>query len=315
MSARDTSTPRKDSKLRKLLRLGAYCITVGALGIGLALGSAYGSVKDATLELGSELGKLDGAGSSRPILLNGEPIFVASAVDDVKVDELLDRVEARCRENPIGIAAELPKLPAEARALLETKLASRSSAGIIRHQGGGKGMVACFMRSDASSSVGSMSGMADTIRRIAAVAETGDLSKLGNVRYVFAEPTANGRTHVVTAWTDGSFNLYSMLPQAGGDAPGSDLDGVPRPNGATRLLTATIDKVPYSLRIYDAPSSPGEVLAQYDQDLARRGWQKVMGGTADHPVAVYDHPGVQLYVIPSRDRERTMVTLIQMPGR
>jgi hypothetical protein len=80
-----------------------------------------------------------------------------------------------------------------------------------------------------------------------------------------------------------------------------------------RLLTATIDQVPYSVRVYDAPSSPARILAQYDHDLARRGWRKVLAGTS--PGAVYDRPGVQLYVIPAVDKGRTVVTLIQLPGR
>jgi len=309
MSDQDASAPRKDSRLRKLLRLGAYCVAVGTLGGGLALNSAYGSVKDATLQLGAELGKLDGAGSKRPILLNGEPVYVSSAVEDVPLGELLDRVEARCRENPIGITAELPGLPDDARALLQQRLVSKAASGIVRHERPGRGMIACFMRNDNATGA---DGVRGRLEQLMAVAETGDLSKLGNLRYVFAEENEEGRTHVVTAWTDGPFNLHSLIP-AGGDTPGSDLEGVPRPAGSVRLLTATIDQVPYSVRVYDAPSSPARILAQYDHDLARRGWRKVLASKS--PGAVYERPGVQLYVIPAADKGRTMVTLIQLPGR
>lgn len=312
MSQKNASALRKDSTVRKLLRLSAYCITVGALGGGLALRSAYGSMKDATLQLGSELGKLDGVGSKRPILLNGEPVYVSGTVEDVPLEELLDRVEARCRENPIGITAELPGLPDEARAQLQKRLASKTAAGIVRHERPGRGMIACFTRSGQQAT--GADGLRGRVERLMSVAETGDLSKLGNLRYVFAERTEEGRTHVVTAWTDGPFNLHSLVP-AGGDTPGSDIEGVPRPTGSVRLLTATIDKVPYSLRVYDAPGSPAQVVAQYDHDLAQRGWRKVMARTSESPGAVYDGPGVQLYVLPAADKERTMVTLIQLPGR
>lgn len=142
--SQDPSAPRPEPRFKKLLRLATFCSIVGVFSAGLALRSAYGGVKDAALELGSELGQLDGAGSQRPILLNGEPIFVSSAVDEVPIEELLDRVEARCLKDPAGLAAELPRLPAPARARLSERLAARALGSIVRHEGKDRGMVACF---------------------------------------------------------------------------------------------------------------------------------------------------------------------------
>jgi hypothetical protein len=295
--------------VKKLLRLGGY--TAAALGIigGLALRSAYGNMMESALEIGSELGKIGGTGSERPIRLNGEAIYVSSTVQEVPLEGLLDRVEARCKDSPEDMLDALSNhAPSAERKEHEERLSSREAAGVVRYDTGEKGVVVCFMRPE-----GAPSGITARLSRISRFLDTGDLGHLGDVRYVFAERNAEGRTHVVTAWTDGSFNLYSLFP-AGGDAPGSDLEDVPRPRRSVRLLTAGADGVPYSARIYDAPGRPKAILAHYDLKMIARGWKPIVIDDKDHR-RVYGQGERHVYVLPKEDRGRTLVTLLEMSGR
>ncbi|EYF06581.1 hypothetical protein [Chondromyces apiculatus] len=303
---RHASTPRREPRVKKLVRLGAYCAFVTALAGGLALRSAYGSAKSSALEIGSELGRLGAVGSESPILMNGQPIYVSSTVQPVDYEDVLDRVEARCEQEPMALVDALPGLPDKVREELRARQQDRAAAGVVRHDNGGKGMVACFMRPEGSTTMGSR------VEALNAFVDTGDLSKLGSLRYVFAERTENGSTHVVTAWTDGPFNLYSLVP-SGGDTPGSDLPGVPRPLRSVRLLTASVEGVPYSVRIYDSEAPVEAIVAQYDTDLTARGWE-LKAGKLKTGERVYGRGGAHVYVLPREDKGRTLVSLIQMPG-
>jgi hypothetical protein len=307
VKTRSENAARREPRHRKYVRLFAYCSVVGVLCGAAALRSAYASMKDSALELGSELGRIGDAGSRTPIRLNGQPIYVSAAVATVPIDELLDRVEAHCRSDPDALAEDLAALPEASRKQLKERLSSRRADGIVRHQGPGRGMVACFMRKE-----GSYDGLKARFDRLMDFADTGDLSKLGNVRYVYAQEVEDGQTRVVTAWTDGSFNFYSMVPPAGGDAPGTDLEGIPRPTGSVRLLTASADGVPYSVRIYDAPGGAVSIAEQYDREMAAAGWTKVIGGK--NPRRVYGRNGVHVYMFPRAEKGRTLVTLLQTRG-
>lgn len=305
---RRSIAPRRESRIWKVGRLIAYTVGVTALAGGLALRSAYGNMMESALEIGSELGHLGETGTQRPVRLNGEPIYVSSTVQDVPLGELLDRVEARCRDNPTELLEALPTLPEEARRELEPRLRSREAAGVARYDNDDRGVIVCFMRPE-----GAVSGLNARLERITGFLDTGDLSRLGNVRYVFAERTSEGLTHVVTAWTDGSFNLYNLFP-AKGDSPGSDLPDVPRPAGGVRLLTAGADGVPYSVRIYDSREGAAAILDEYDRSMAERGWEPIIEDRA-HLRRVYGRGDVHVYVLPREDRGRTLVTLVQMRGK
>ncbi|AKT36526.1 hypothetical protein [Chondromyces crocatus] len=303
---RDLKSPRREPRLKKLVRLGVYCSCVTALAGGLALRSAYGSVKESFLEIGSELGRLGDVGHHTPLLLNGQRIFVSSTVQPVDHEDVLDRVAARCDETPLELAEALPGLPEETRKELTELQRARASVGVIRHSNGKRGMVACFMRPEGST------GMGARVSALNAFVASGDLSAFGNLRYVFAERTEEGGTHVVTAWTDGKFNLFDMVPE-GADTPGSDLPGVPRPMRSVRVLTATAEGVAYSVRIYDAAAPAEAIVAQYDRDLIEDGWE-ILAAKMATGQRVYGRKGTHLYVLPRENNNRTMVSLIQMPG-
>ncbi len=301
----DPQTPR-EWRIKKLARLAVYCGAVSAaLGL-VAARSVYGDVKTSALSVGHELGKLSDVGTGRPLRINGEPIFVASTTEDLPLVTVLDRAEAGCSGSSVGVAAEIDALP---EAIKKQIPAGTRASGVLRDQRGDRGVVACLVREDGRVST----GMKETVARLSAMVSTGDLAQVGELRYVFAETTDSGRTHVVAAWTAGPFNLYAMLPEHGRDAPGSDPQGSPRPPRAQRILSADVEGVPYGVHLYDSAATPAEVVALYDAEMPARGWERsVTEAAGGQDQRAYARPGADLLVITSKDEGRTIVSLIEM---
>jgi hypothetical protein len=71
--------------------------------------------------------------------------------------------------------------------------------------------------------------VSDLTSRLQDFAKTGDLSAVGELRYVLAH-RVDGKTAVLTMWTEGPTPLLKMFPTSG-DAPGRDPQEVPRAPG------------------------------------------------------------------------------------
>jgi hypothetical protein len=305
--------PKKEWRIKKLVRLLAFCSGVCLVGAGLAARSAYGDVTDSALALGHELGKMGDVGEKHPVRLNGQRIYVASATEEMPLTEVLDRMEAICRENSVGLVKEIDDLTEELKKELPSGPGSAEAAGIVRKEEAMSGFVACFARDSKEREKAT-----DVVTRLTELLETGELSKLGKLRYIFGERTKEGRTHIVAVWTDGPFNLYSLFPQFEGDAPGADPKDVPRPIESKRLLTADIEGVPYGIHMYESAARYTDVLADYDVELPKRGWEAVLvdpGGEAEE--RVYQRGGVDLMIFAGRgnDADRTIVSLVEMRRR
>jgi len=304
--------PRGQWRIAKLARLAAYCTAV-SLGIGLvAARSVYGDVKSTAFSMGKELGQLGDVGTKRPLRINGEPIFIASTTEDVSVKRVLDDTETRCKLGSAGMVSELEHLSDTVKQQLPANVGGSRAAGILREDRGDSGVVACLIREEGESA----GGVADVSARLATMMKTGDLSAIGRLRYVFAEKTSTGRTHVVAAWTDGPFNLYALLPAAGKDAPGTDPQHAPRPPRAQRILSADVEGMPYAVRIYDTAATPAEVVGVYDAEMRRRGWEPAFGVPNEGPdQRAFTRPGADMLVITSRDHDRTLVSIIEVQGK
>lgn len=294
---------RKEWRIKKLARLAFYCGCVTVIGAGLAVRSAYGDVKQSALELGHELGKLDDVGSERPIVLNGQPIFVKSTVEDVPVEDVLDLMEAHCERNSTGVRREIEDLARMAKTPMPKDMNGRPAAGIMREESSGRGMVACLARDEDDGRTGWQS--------LEKFVDSGDLSEVGNIRYVYAEETKSGRTHIIAVWTDGPFNLRKMFPEHG-DAPGTDIANVPRPGGGRRILSAAVEGAPYGVRLYEAAESPEGVLAPYDKEMAAQGWQTTFVDAENHHRA-YSRGKVDIYVTATPRGDGATVSMIEMP--
>lgn len=305
-----TRPPKREARIWKFARLMIFGVGVCLAGAAVAARSAYGDVTDSALVLGGELGKMRDVGVTSPLRLNGEAIRIASTIDPRPLDEVLDKMEATCRQSSAALFKELDDLPRE---VLANELPGggegAEARGIVRRDEAGRGYVACFARG-----AGERASLAETSQRLARVLETGNLGELGKLRYLYGERTGDGQTHIVAVWTDGPFNLYSLFPQQGGDAPGADPKDAPRPPGATRLLSAHFDGAPYGVRIYQSKASVGEVLAVYDREMPTRGWEPLRKDPNDSAQQrAFHRPGVDLLVFLDEDaQEGTLVSLVEM---
>ena len=294
-------------RLKKVGRLFAFCFVASVIGAGLSLRSVHADAENAAMGLGHELGKLGDAGK-RVIRLNNQEMHVYATSEDIAVDDLLDRVEGACREgSPAGGVFE--GLSPAARQHMPMDPADARAAGVLRKDEGDAGVVACLVKEEGAQSPGS----AQMIDRMQQFMRTGDLSVIGKLRYVYARESGPGRSHVVTAWTDGTFDVSALMPKNGEDTPGADSKFLPRPTSAVRLLTADVQGVPYALRLYDAAGSPPDVLASYEAALLENGWASVPSDVPD--ARSYTRGPIDAMVMVQPNRARTMVSLVEMRPR
>ena len=292
-------------------RVAAYLIFVfAALGL-LAARSVYGDVGESSMIVGRELsGMKDLLGGSHLVQLNGEQIFVSEATVPGTVKGVLDRFEQLCRKDSHGLDLAVAD-PEHAFPEGMTKLIAGvgpAGLGILRREEGGDGALGCLAQPG--------SGVTDLSRRLISFSQSLDLGDVGKLRYVYVKPSSAGRVQVITAWTDGSFRVGRLVPANGQETPGSDPTAAPRPEHATRLLTASVDKAPYGLRIYDVAAPLADALRDYDAGMARGGWSAADAVSHEAPNArAYSRGGVDVLLFAERDGQRTSFSLIEMASK
>jgi hypothetical protein len=297
----------------KLMRVTVYFGVVAFVFFLLGARSVWGSAEKSLLDMGESLTVMgDVLGPSYRVQLNGEPVNVASTTTDMTVSQVLDRFEQDCREHTGGLDEELQKLSASLKDNLPSNLEGSGGMGILRKEIAGHGMVACLARDGNAGSKGILAAAREVL-------QTGDLAPLGKLRYVNADRRSDGKTHVVSAWTDGTFRIGHMFP-ANGDAPGSDPGYAVRPPDARRILSAGVEGAPFGIQVYDSTAAPETVLAHYDREMPAGGWRAVEGATevsdAAKKARAYLRGGVDLIVsAEKRDNGNTVVSVVSMPPR
>ncbi len=148
--------------------------------------------------------------------------------------------------------------------------------------------------------------------------KSGDLSDIGQLRYAYFEKTDSG-TRVITMWTDDHFRLADLLPAQKQDAPGSDLDGVPRPPGSIRILSAMEEGMPARAVVYEGSGSPTAVEAFYRVRMNSVGWREDETFSAlsrrnrRHALHLQNEVGHEVVITLSSDRPgQVMATAIQI---
>ncbi len=100
----------------------------------------------------------------------------------------------------------------------------------------------------------------------------GKIGEVGHLRYMYFEKTANGGTRYLTVWTDDQFDLTKFLPSGEDDAPGRDIDGVPRYPGSVRVLAADERGRVAQMAVYNGQGSPETAAMFYDARMRTMGW-------------------------------------------
>ncbi len=275
---------------RASLRVGSYLGVVFLLLAVLAVRSARGSISEQVLLAGRQLSKLeDLTASSSHVVLNGEPMNVASATTTASVRAVLDRVEGICKEDG-AVAHDLRDLGGVLADAGLARAARGFNLGVLRRETDSEGVVACAVKDPSHPGRSFWDGLA-------AFGKSLDLADVGLLRYVYARKTPSGRTHVISAWTDGSFRFQSMLaPADGRDAPGSDPVAALRPPRSVRFLTAAVDGGPGSVRVYESEERAQAVLAAYDRAMPSMGWKRLLVQEEVPEARYYTRRGVDLLV-------------------
>ena len=254
----------------------------------------------------ASMGNVDGA--VYRVRLNGEPIYVNSATVEASLGEVLDHFESQCVKDAGGLDRIFASLSSNLKAGLD-KVDGSARIGVVRQQKGQEGMIACLAQEP-------LDDLVDLPSRLSRFVESGNLSDVGDLRYVYATATEEGRTHVVSVWTDGDFNLFRVVPRIGEDAPGSDSPNAPRPGEAVRLLSAWVEGAPYGVRVYDSAKAQADVLAMYDAEMPSRGWVSVDKVADNVPWGrAYTREGVDMMVFVSEEKGRTYISVVEMHPR
>ena len=251
---------------RGLLRLWIYFSTVAVISVFFALRTASANIERQAEDLGRKLLQRLGPlvlGEPQALRVNGQDLFMTSTVTPLSPPEVIERMNKYCRAHSGNPGLGIGELP---RALkgkqldpeLQDPAAWLTTKGPVDDE---LGQIACFARDDEK-------GFLD---RFKAFMETDDLASFGDFRYLVARKTESGKTHVLTLWTEGRFNIFKMFPETG-DGGGRDSPHAPRPNNAVRLLSAEASGGSYGLRTYESQDKPDRVLSFYDERMKLRGF-------------------------------------------
>ena len=237
---------------------------VQAVAVALWLRSAHARASEMLLSVGAELMKIEGADpnqAARSIFLNGITVHLRAASTDRELHLVLDGFHALCRSRT-GVQAPQSVLDNVRRDA--AKSASPDLDGVLRAESDSEGAIACV-------DTGMPLSIAELTSRLGDFARTGDLNAVGELRYVLAR-RVDGKTVVLTLWTEGSTPLLKMFPESG-DAPGQDPPGIPRAPGTRRVLSTWENGQPYALALYTAVGrDTGALSTFYLNALRSGGW-------------------------------------------
>jgi hypothetical protein len=236
----------------------------------VVLKTSYARANDAAMSFGEQLLTVgpslagDVKADYYTVSINEQPIAIATGATTRPIEEVVSYFENECKTHAEGLPDRFVALDDSLREL--TPSTGKPGFGTVATQRGPKAFVVCF-------AVDHELTQTEKFDRIHLVATTGDLSKLGDVRYVTMEKLQVGEgTHVVSAWTKGAFNLVKAFPKDG-DAPGHDWPDAPRPEGSRRIFTAGVEGATAGVTVYQVDGASNIVEERVRGALAGAGWK------------------------------------------
>ena len=185
-----------------------------------------------------------GAGSERRVMLNGAPLFFRKTTEQGTLDDVMARVAKECASGTEASAFGLSKNLDDGvtKPIALQRVISQES------EGGARASLCIFANDEGASS-----------------------EELHRVRYTLAHRRDDGSVAVTTVVNASTTPLHELFP-AEGDAPGSDLEGVARPEESRRTLTAIVGRGEHAVRVYESPLALGTAVASYDGRMAALGY-------------------------------------------
>jgi len=192
------------------------------------------------------------AGSERRVTLNGASLLFKKTTEQGTLDEVMARVTRACSSgneaSAFGLSRNLDDGVHKPIAL--ERVFSQESEGGVRAS------LCIFKNEDGASG-----------------------EQLHRVRYTLAHQREDGSIAVTTVVNASATPLQELFP-ADGDAPGSDLQGVPRPEQSRRTMTAVVGSGDHTVRVYESPLAVETALARYDAMMGAVGYATT-GSLAD----------------------------------
>lgn len=270
-------TPEKARHLRGMARVAGYFSVVTLVCGVITLRHARAEYQNQTLMFGRQMLELAKASNHEitQIVFNGQPVHVGTSVTEDPPEKVLGRYEEYCKANrgQLDDFFDLEGSP-DARKAVDRKKAEAdgqdssalAKAGFVRAEDekDGSGTVVCFVKGPRSKST--------TKEAFESFMATGELGAFGELRFAYASKGPSGRTLVLTAWTDSTFNLRAMMPDDGQDAPGEDFPEIPRVPNSTRVMSAKAAGTPYAVNVYKTTDAPMKTLKFFDEEMKARGW-------------------------------------------
>jgi len=258
---------RTRTNLAGLLRVAALLTLCTGLAVFWLVHRAHAYSERILERLGDHMMRYAGAHHQtvpQQVSINGAEFFLSTgSVVQAPIKDVLDQFQAKCVDKNGRLHEQWASL-AKRRKL---KLGAYPSAldGVFRSEGPKAGVVLC-----AETGEGTLAPEI-LISRIKAVLATGDISKLGNLRYVYVTQ-AHADSMFVALWTEGPLNFRSMFPTQG-DAPGEDPPGLPRPPGSRRMLSTRPKDSDAVFNIYSANTQRADdLVAFYGDALPKAGY-------------------------------------------
>jgi hypothetical protein len=305
-------------RLVGLIRVSTYLTVVAGLSSIWLVRAASARIDEAVQQFGDtllrQLGR-DLVGQAQELLVNGQRVFFSSQVAARPLGSTLDELDRHCESLASPALSSIANVPGtEKTDELLAELGNPRRWSMQRQESDelAMGQVACIAHRQDDASV------EQTIERAFRFVETGDLAELGDARFFLARKLADDRTHVISIWTEGRFDLGGMFTVEG-DAPGSDSSNVPRPPGARRSFSALVPDRPYAVRMYESQESREAILAYYDESMPKAGWVERPTSEGDELrvlVRAFSRDDTVAFVILDAEREgERPVTLVELAGK
>jgi hypothetical protein len=296
MSSRlQTRDQTRGQRIAAWLRLSAFVISVALIGVFWIAQRAHAYGERVLQHLGDHMMRYAGANHQsvpQELTVNGASFYLSTGTVDASVNEVLDAFHAKCLQKN----GQLHEQWASVAKKRHVKLGKYSSLldGVFRGGGDNAGMVACAEAAEGPLPPEVLAA------RIKDVLQTGELTKLGNLRYAYVT-RGRPQTMFVALWSEGPLNFREMFPKQG-DAPGSDPIGVPRPLGSQRVLSAVPKGHDTALTMYSSAQLHAQDLVSfYAQSLPKTGF-KLLTKQQRFMVA---HDGKQMVTISLQDDAST----------